>query len=91
VNCEQETKDILTGKELRTAAEKGLRVKYHRYHDDPSIPDKKWSGKMEKAKLGYYIADTDIDVEFLEDDESASFEGIDCWEMVFKVKGVEYK
>ena len=84
-------KDILTGRELKIAAERGLRVKYRRYHLDPCIPDMRWTGKMEKAKTGYYIADSDIELEWFKDDEKVSFEDVDSYVRIYKVKGVNYE
>lgn len=84
-------KDLLTGRELKIAAERGLRVKYRRYGYDPQTPDMRWTGKMEKAKYGYYIADSDIDPDMFEDDEKVRYDDVDSYIGVYKVKGVNYE
>lgn len=91
--------DILTGKELRIAAEKKLKVRYVEKYYDFSISNRNYNKEciMEKADTedaadgSYYIGDTDIFVDEWKDNEEVIG---DFDEGVFEVrraKGVKYE
>lgn len=83
---------ILTGKELRYAADNGLQVHYVEEYHDPHCVGMNYNGVcvMEKAPNGYYIGQSDIQPEFFADDDEVH-EVFDEGEFtVYAVDGVNY-
>lgn len=80
---------LLTGRELRVAAQLKLKVRYvERYFDGTSAYDK--VVVMEPAKAGYYIGCSDIEPDLFGDDDLVYGEG--DWGIfgVYAVPGVDY-
>lgn len=81
---------VLTGKELKIAAERGLRVRYVDHPYDPSDSKINRICVMRPATYGYYIGPSDINP-----DDYAPYESVyedygagERW--VYAVDGVDY-
>lgn len=80
---------ILTGKELRYAAENDIPVFYEEdYHD--SSQGFYGVSRMEKAPVGYYIGDSDINPDEFTDDEVVMGNFPEGSFTVYEVKGNKY-
>lgn len=87
------TDRLLTGKELKIAAEKKLPVRYvesylnpeddHMNYDDVCV--------MEPANMGFYIGNSDIQPNDFKDGQTVSGEFDEGSYGVYAVEGVEYK
>ena len=86
-------KRVLTGKELKFAAENGLRVRYVEQYLNPYDEHKNEDTVciMEKANIGYYIGNSDIVPEDYSDDELVSGDFGEGTFAVYAVPGVQYE
>lgn len=84
---------VLTGKELKVAAKKGLRVRYVESYFDPQEKHRRYNKicKMEKAKVGYYIGNSDIDPDEYLDRQLVAGDFGDGLFGVYAVEGVKYE
>lgn len=82
---------ILTGKELRFAAENNLPIFYEEDYHDPATRGFFGACVMEKAPVGYYIGDSDINPDEFTDDEVVMGSFPEGNYTVYGVKGHEYK
>lgn len=80
----------LTGRELRVAARKGLRVRYIEHPFDPTDYRLNEVAVMEKANVGYYVGPSDIDPDEYRDDELVEGETDTCTFGIYAVPGVDY-
>ena len=84
---------VLNGKELQFAAKNKLPVFYVEHYDNPMDRHMNYNGicVMEKARIGYYIGNSDIDPKEFRNDELVSGEIPDGGTYtVHAVKGVKY-
>lgn len=81
---------VLTGRELRAAAHRGLPVGYIEGFFNPSEPGFAGVVVMEKAKYGYYIGPSDIEPEAFGDTEPVSYETDVGYVRVTAVEGIDY-
>jgi len=90
----QENYVPITGKELKIAAIKGLKVRYQEKYYSPYDSHMNYNKicRMTPANEGYYIGQSDIDPSCFDDDDIVS-----CMDFgegfisIYKVPGVEYK
>lgn len=89
----RKSKRLLTGKELRFAAQYGLPVYYQELNENPMKKHKNYKSVciMEKANIGHYIGNSDIDVDAFEDDEIVKDYYSEVHIAVYAVKGVIYE
>ena len=82
----------MTGRELRFAAEHKLPVFYVLEHFNPNNKDKNFRGPvtLEKASVGYYIGDYDIDSDQFENDQIVEESFDEGTYEVFGIKGIRY-
>ena len=83
----------LTGKQLRIAAEKGLKVKYIEHYYNPMDSHMNYNDiyVMTKANTGYYIGNSDIDPEEWDEDQEVEGDFPEGTFGVYAVKGIKYK
>jgi hypothetical protein len=81
---------LLTGAELRAAAEKGLPVRYVERTYDPHEPNFDAVVTMTKANVGYYIGHSDIDPDDFEPDAEVALDWPEGTGGVYAVRGVKY-
>ena len=81
---------ILTGKELRFAAENEVPVFYEEDYHDPAIRGFFGVSVMEKAPVGYYIGDSDINPNEFDDNEVVMGDFPEGKYVVYGVKGHKY-
>jgi hypothetical protein len=88
-----EDRRTLTGKELRVAAEKHLPVYYIETNPNPADSFMNFHDKdfLEKALVGYYIGNSDINPDEFEDDQEVSGEDVDgVTYRVCAIEGINY-
>lgn len=81
---------VLTGAELRYAAENRLPVRYVQSPYDPNELGFDDVVVMEPAQFGYYIGPGDIDPEDFEPADVIRFDLDTCWIAVYAAPGVTY-
>ena len=82
---------ILTGKELRHAADNGTPVFYEEEYHDPNEKGFYGETRLEKAPRGYYIGDSDIQPDEFADDEVVMRSFPEGTYTVYEVVGQTYK
>lgn len=85
--------EMINGKELRAAAEKGLPVYYTEEYYSPSDRHMNFKGKCVMKKITtdeFYIGNSDIDVSLWQDDELVSSAFNEGEYAVYKVNGIQY-
>lgn len=78
--------------ELRYAAENNVPVWMRLIHYNPHDKHKNQDEKvvLEKATTGWYIGNTDIDLDIFQDDELVSLDLGDSFIVVYKITGLKY-
>jgi len=82
---------ILTGKELRYAADNGIPVFYEEEYHDPNQKGFYGETRLDKAPRGYYIGDSDIQPDEFADDEVVMRDFPEGSYTVYEVVGQTYK
>lgn len=84
---------LLTGRELRVAAKKKLKVRYVETYHNPHDSDKDYDSicVMEEANVGYYIGNSDIEPDVFSDSEDVQGDFDEGTYAVYAVDDVEYK
>jgi hypothetical protein len=79
------------GRELKIAAQKGLRVRYVEFHNGINAPYYDGVTVLEKAKAGYHIGPSNADLDLWDDDEPATGKFPEGYFLIYSVFGIEYK
>ena len=91
-NEELAERQLLTGRQLRIAAEKKLKVRYVENYYSPYDEHMNFDDEcvMEEAVIGYYIGNSDIEPEDFSDDEFVGGDFPEGTFGVYAVEGVKY-
>lgn len=83
----------LTGKQLTIAAEKGLKVRYMEDFHNPMDSHMNFNEEciMEKANEGYYIGNSDIELDWFKEDQLVEGDFDEGTFGVYPVKGIKYQ
>ena len=83
----------LTGKQLRVAAGKGLKVRYIENYYNPMDSHMNFNDEciMEEANVGYYIGNSDIELDWFKNNQSVEGDFDEGTFGVYPAKGVDYK